>query len=73
MTDTVAYYRKPLLGFAGHETVNHEQDEYARGKPTPTLSKAISPCSRGVCGVFISTAAKSTFTAIWQSSTLGSL
>jgi ISXO2-like transposase domain len=22
MTDTAAYYRKPMLGFAGHETVN---------------------------------------------------
>jgi transposase-like protein len=31
MTDAAPCYCKPLLGFAGHETVNRLQDEYVRG------------------------------------------
>ena len=53
MTDTAAYYRKPLLGFAGHETVNHEQDEYVRGEAyTNTLEGFFSLFKRGMRGVY---------------------
>jgi transposase-like protein len=53
MTDTAAYYRKPLLGFAGHEKVNHEQDEYARGEAyTNTLEGYFSLFKRGMRGVY---------------------
>ena len=53
MTDTAAYYRKPLLGFAGHEKVNHEQDEYVRGEVyTNTLEGYFSLFKRGMRGVY---------------------
>jgi transposase-like protein len=53
MTDTAAYYRKPLLGFAGHEKVNHEQDEYVRGEVyTNTLEGFFSLFKRGMRGVY---------------------
>lgn len=53
MTDTAAYYRKPLLGFAGHETVNHEKDEYVRGEVyTNTLEGFFSLFKRGMRGVY---------------------
>lgn len=53
MTDTAAYYRKPLLGFAGHEKVNHEQDEYVRGEAyTNTLEGYFSLFKRGMRGVY---------------------
>ncbi len=53
MTDTAAYYRKPLLGFAGHEKVNHEQDEYVCGEAyTNTLEGYFSLFKRGMRGVY---------------------
>jgi transposase-like protein len=53
MTDTAAYYRKPLLGFAGHETVNHLQEEYVRGEVyTNTLEGYFSLFKRGMRGVY---------------------
>jgi transposase-like protein len=53
MTDTAAYYRKPLLGFAGHETVNHMKDEYVRGEVyTNTLEGYFSLFKRGMRGVY---------------------
>jgi transposase-like protein len=53
MTDTAAYYRKPLLGFAGHEKVNHERDEYVRGEAyTNTLEGYFSLFKRGMRGVY---------------------
>ena len=53
MTDTAAYYRKPMLGFAGHETVNHLQDEYVRGEVyTNTLEGYFSLFKRGMHGVY---------------------
>ena len=53
MTDTAAYYRKPLLGFQGHETVNHEQEEYVRGEVyTNTLEGFFSVFKRGMRGVY---------------------
>jgi transposase-like protein len=53
MTDTAAYYRRPLDGFAGHETVNHEKDEYVRGEVfTNTLEGLFSIFKRGMKGVY---------------------
>ena len=53
MTDTAAYYRNPLVGFLGHETVNHEQDEYVRGEAyTNTLEGFFSIFKRGMRGVY---------------------
>lgn len=53
MTDTAAYYRKPLIGFASHETVNHLQDEYVRGAVyTNTLEGYFSLFKRGMKGVY---------------------
>jgi ISXO2-like transposase domain len=53
MTDTAAYYRKPLLGYAGHETVNHQEDEYVRGEAyTNTLEGFFSLFKRGMKGVY---------------------
>lgn len=53
MTDSAPYYIKPLLGFAGHETVNHLQDEYVRGDVhTNTLEGYFSLFKRGMRGVY---------------------
>lgn len=53
MTDSAAYYRKPLTGFASHETVNHLQDEYVRGDVyTNTLEGYFSLFKRGMTGVY---------------------
>ena len=53
MTDTAAYYRRPLDGFTGHETVNHEKDEYVRGEVfTNTLEGFFSIFKRGMKGVY---------------------
>ncbi len=53
MTDTAAYYRKDLIGFAGHEKVNHEQNEYVRGEAyTNTLEGYFSLFKRGMRGVY---------------------
>jgi ISXO2-like transposase domain len=49
MTDAAPYYRKPIQGFAGHETVNHMQDEYVRGEVyTNTLEGYFSLFMRGI-------------------------
>ena len=53
MTDTAAYYRRPLEGFAGHETVNHLQEEYVRGEAyTNTLEGYFSLFKRGMRGIY---------------------
>ena len=53
ITDSAAYYRKALLGFAGHETVNHLKDEYVRGEVyTNTLEGYFSLFKRGMRGVY---------------------
>jgi ISXO2-like transposase domain len=66
MPDTVAYYRKSMLGFAGHETVNHMQDEYLRGEVyTNTLEGYFSLFKRGMRAT-ISIALRSICTAIWR-------
>ena len=53
MTDTAPYYRKDLLGFAGHEKVNHLKDEYVRGEAyTNTLEGYFSLFKRGMRGVY---------------------
>lgn len=53
MTDTAAYYRQPLAGFASHETVNHFQEEYVRGEVyTNTLEGYFSLFKRGMKGVY---------------------
>lgn len=53
MTDTAAYYRKDLIGFAGHEKVNHLKDEYVRGEAyTNTLEGYFSLFKRGMRGVY---------------------
>ncbi len=53
MTDKAAYYKKPLKGFAGHETVDHGRDEYVRGEAhTNTLEGYFSVFKRGMKGVY---------------------
>jgi transposase-like protein len=53
MTDTAPYYVRPLLGFTGHETVNHDKDEYVRGDVhTNTLEGYFSLFKRGMKGVY---------------------
>jgi hypothetical protein len=42
-----------MLGFAGHEMVNHEQDEYVRGEVyTNTLEGYFSLFKRGMRGIY---------------------
>ena len=53
MTDTAPYYRKPLGGFTGHETVNHQKGEYVRGDAhTNTLEGFYSLFKRGMTGIY---------------------
>ena len=53
MTDTAPYYRKDLIGFAGHEKVNHLKDEYVRGEAyTNTLEGYFPLFKRGMRGVY---------------------
>ena len=53
MTDTAAYYRRLLEGFAGHETVNHLQEEYVRGEVyTNTLEGYFSLFKRDMRGIY---------------------
>jgi transposase-like protein len=51
MTDTASYYHR--AGFANHETVNHNIDEYVRGDAhTNTLESYFSVFKKGMKGVY---------------------
>jgi hypothetical protein len=53
MTDEAAYYRKAGREFAGHQTVNHSEEEYVRGHAhTNTLEGFFSIFKRGMVGVY---------------------
>jgi transposase-like protein len=53
MTDELAAYKKPGKHFASHESVNHSQGEYARGRAhTNTVEGYFSLLKRGVVGTF---------------------
>ena len=72
MTDQAKIYDKLGAEFSRHDTVNHQEDEYARVegdiKITTTTSKAISACSSAACSAPTSIAAKSICTVIWRNS-----
>lgn len=71
MTDIAAYYRGPSIGFAGHETVNHLQDEYVRGEVhANTVDGNFSLLKRGVFAVSMKIALKSICSSIWRNSIL---
>lgn len=53
MTDEYVIYKKPGKEFAGHETVNHAQDEYVRGHAhVNTAEGYFSLLKRGINGVY---------------------
>jgi len=53
MTDEYAIYTKPGREFAGHETVNHGNDEYVRGNAhVNTAEGFFSLLKRGINGVY---------------------
>ena len=53
MTDEYPGYKKPGKRFASHETVNHSQDEYARGDVhTNTVEGYFANLKRGLHGIY---------------------
>ncbi len=53
MTDEYPVYRKPGQAFAGHETVNHGNGEYARGKAhVNTAEGYFSQLKRSIDGTY---------------------
>lgn len=53
MTDEYQVYRKPGRAFAGHETVNHSNEEYVRGDAhVNTAEGFFSLLKRGINGVY---------------------
>ena len=69
MTDEAGHYRFTGMQFATHETVNHGQEEYARGDVTTnTVEGYFSIFKKGMKG-FISIAMNATCIAIWRNST----
>ena len=52
MTDEAAFYIAIGKEFAGHETVDHSKDEYARRLHTNTLEGYFSIFKRGMKGVY---------------------
>ena len=70
MTDSAQLYKYRLGDFASHDRVDHSKDEYARyeeGRPvihTNTRRELLLACSSAACAAPISTARKSTCTAI---------
>jgi transposase-like protein len=52
-TDDAGYYSFLRIGFAGHERVNHDRDEYARGEVhTNTVEGYFALFKRGMKGVY---------------------
>ena len=72
-TDESKLYVKAGAEFTAHETVNHTARSTPAATCIPTPPRGISRSSSVACAASTSTAARSTCTAIWPSTTSGTI